>query len=137
PLTRSSASPALTGFIFQLAARRALGLTRAGTLLRLLQNRDSRQLPPLEVLQCGAAACRYPGEAPGQTELFDRGGGVAAAAERVSAGTGDRLSHSASSLAEVRDLEHAHRTVPPDRPQAADALGEHRDRFRADVERHP
>src|SRR5258708_5846210 len=31
PLTRSRASPALTGFIFQLAASRALGLTRAGT----------------------------------------------------------------------------------------------------------
>src|SRR5437660_12423403 len=30
PLTRSRASPALTGFIFQLAASRALGLTRAG-----------------------------------------------------------------------------------------------------------
>src|SRR3982074_447095 len=41
PLTRSRASPALTGFIFQLAASRAFGLGRAGTVsLRLLQNRD-------------------------------------------------------------------------------------------------
>src|SRR5712692_5259160 len=61
PLTRSRASPALTGFIFQLAASSALGETRAGTpLLRLLQNCDSRQLPPLEVLEGGSAAGRNP-----------------------------------------------------------------------------
>src|SRR6202022_4081052 len=95
PLTRSRASPALTGFIFQLAASRAFGLGRAGTVpLRLLQNRDAGQLPALEVLEGGAAACRDPREAAGQPYRLDGRGGVAAADEGVGARVCDRLPHS-------------------------------------------
>src|ERR1700738_316693 len=146
PLTRSRASPALTGFIFQLPAAGASRPPRAGISAprwpdrprsRLLENRYSRQFPPLEVLEGGSAACRDVREAAGEAERIDGGGGVAATDESVSAGTRDRLSNTAGSVAEVRDLEHAHRAVPDHRARPFHAFRERSHRLRADVERDP
>src|SRR5258708_12741681 len=68
---------------------------------------------------------------------MDGGGGVATADESVSAGTGDRLSHAASSGTEVRDLEHSHRSVPHHGPRTAQTLGEQSHTLRSDIERDP
>src|SRR5690348_12434128 len=80
----------------------------------LFQHRDRGELLALEELEEGAATSRYVGDAIRHAVLVERRQGVAAAGDREGLAAGDGLGQRACTLAELVELEHAHRTVPHD-----------------------
>src|ERR1700722_15071203 len=75
---------------------------------------DRRQRLALDELEEGAAAGRDVGDAVLDAVLLDGGQCVAATGEREGLAARNRLGDRARALAELLELEHAHRAVPDD-----------------------
>src|SRR5476649_2982298 len=87
---------------------------RSGSLLlsTLFQHHDGWQCFTFNELKECAAASRDVVNFVSDTKQIDRCQGVAAACDRETFAVGNRARHNLSSFTEVRELEHANRTIP-------------------------
>src|SRR5246127_3702389 len=107
----SVAGPSVATILVRLSMAPPLSPGARGPLL---EHSDRRQRLALHELEEGAAAGRDVGDAVLNPVLFYSRERIAAAGERKGFAAGDRLRNGARALAELLELEHAHRPVPDD-----------------------
>src|SRR5215510_1841799 len=123
----------VTASRYGISMRACKGRTRSARRTRF-QDRDRRQLLPLEKLEERAAAGGDVRDPVGDPVLRDRRHGVAAARERERPAPGDGVRDRPRAFAERLVLEHADRPVPDDRPRVREEALECAGALPADIE---